>query len=544
MKKLSYRIILTFLLILSINILLTKVSYCQVNQEWIRRYNNPSNTRDESGGITLDKLGNVYVSGNSFYSSTTDIVTIKYSPSGSQQWTAIYPLNTSSHVKRVVTDMSDNIYVCSEVGNDFTGLYDIFLIKYNSAGVMLWLRDFGDGHAHGFYPYDLIIDRTGNIYEVGGTDAYGVGAFVVKYTPNGDTLWTRTYRPSGYNGSHVESAAIDSSNNLIIAGSCIIGSGFASDCLIIKYNSSGDMLWSNVYNSGGYNTMDFWLKTGIGSNDDIFVTGMGGLTGDYVTIRYNSSGIQQWIQRYRGPVSGNSANAATGLVVDNQNNIIVTGQSQSSVSVQDFATIKYNANGDSLWVKRYDNPSHGNDEAYSITLDEFGSIYVNGMSIIYGVWKFSTIKYDSNGNQKWIMQYPGAPKFQETSIVVDNLSNVYVVGDSSSGDTQDFITIKYAQLIGVNRQTSKVSEDYILYQNFPNPFNPQTTIKYFLPKASRLTIKIYNLLGYEIETVFEGKQKAGEHEFAFDGTELSSGVYFYSLTTDNYKETKKMILLK
>ncbi|MBN2571387.1 MAG: DUF4091 domain-containing protein, partial [Ignavibacteriales bacterium] len=85
---------------------------------------------------------------------------------------------------------------------------------------------------------------------------------------------------------------------------------------------------------------------------------------------------------------------------------------------------------------------------------------------------------------------------------------------------------------------------YRLEQNFPNPFNPETKISYYVPKTSNIKIEIYNSIGQLIKTIDEGIKQEGNYEFTFDATDLSSGVYFYKLKTDKAQIVKKMIYLK
>ncbi|MFZ0456181.1 MAG: T9SS type A sorting domain-containing protein, partial [Ignavibacteriaceae bacterium] len=85
---------------------------------------------------------------------------------------------------------------------------------------------------------------------------------------------------------------------------------------------------------------------------------------------------------------------------------------------------------------------------------------------------------------------------------------------------------------------------YQLYQNFPNPFNPVTTIKYSIPKSGFVNIKLYDILGRKIKTLVAGEEPAGNYEIKFDGSDLSSGIYFYTMSVENYISTKKMIILK
>ena len=85
---------------------------------------------------------------------------------------------------------------------------------------------------------------------------------------------------------------------------------------------------------------------------------------------------------------------------------------------------------------------------------------------------------------------------------------------------------------------------FSLSQNYPNPFNPVTYINYSIPISSKVSLKVFNLLGQEVATLFEGYRLTGNYEVVFDGSELASGVYFYRIKASNFIETKKLILLK
>ncbi|MBS1494920.1 MAG: T9SS type A sorting domain-containing protein [Bacteroidetes bacterium] len=98
--------------------------------------------------------------------------------------------------------------------------------------------------------------------------------------------------------------------------------------------------------------------------------------------------------------------------------------------------------------------------------------------------------------------------------------------------------------IGINSNTTEIASKFRLSQNYPNPFNPVTTIKYDLPFSNNVTLKIYGLLGNEIETLVNEKQNAGRYSVNFNASSLPSGVYYYKLTTDKFSETKKMLLVK
>jgi hypothetical protein len=99
--------------------------------------------------------------------------------------------------------------------------------------------------------------------------------------------------------------------------------------------------------------------------------------------------------------------------------------------------------------------------------------------------------------------------------------------------------------VSVQEPRSKaVPHEYQLSQNYPNPFNPFTQINYSVPRSSTITLKVYNLLGQEVASLFEGSRQAGNYTAILDGNKLASGVYLYRLVAENFVDTKKLVLLK
>ncbi len=94
------------------------------------------------------------------------------------------------------------------------------------------------------------------------------------------------------------------------------------------------------------------------------------------------------------------------------------------------------------------------------------------------------------------------------------------------------------------KEAGTVPLDFCLHNNYPNPFNPTTNIKFDLPKTSNVKIKIFDLLGKEIETLADEKLEAGIFIVNWDASQYASGLYFYQMITNDYVETKKMLLIK
>ncbi len=122
-----------------------------------------------------------------------------------------------------------------------------------------------------------------------------------------------------------------------------------------------------------------------------------------------------------------------------------------------------------------------------------------------------------------------------------NLAVFVDVGND--GTVDDTLTLKN-DLTGADDHGSLIPGEYRLYQNFPNPFNPVTTIRYGLPQKSAVTLTVYNLLGQEVATLVTMEEEAGYHEVRFDGSGLASGVYIYRLQAGDFVQSRKLILLR
>ena len=138
---------------------------------------------------------------------------------------------------------------------------------------------------------------------------------------------------------------------------------------------------------------------------------------------------------------------------------------------------------------------------------------------------------------------------QQDLFTADNVRYVRItITGLASGCWASFWEFKVfiSSLTGVEFDTHGeiIPKEFKLFQNFPNPFNPTTRIKYSVPKNSIVILKVYNLLGEEVTTLFEGFRERGNYTAAFDARGLTSGVYFYRLQSGSFAETKKFVLLR
>ena len=124
----------------------------------------------------------------------------------------------------------------------------------------------------------------------------------------------------------------------------------------------------------------------------------------------------------------------------------------------------------------------------------------------------------------------------------DNLNSITKLKELAS-HVQEFYNTEFVDIL--NTKQTVVPTGYTLYQNYPNPFNPKTTIEYEIPEKSFVTIKIYDILGREVQTLVNNEEKVRfKYKVVFDASTLASGVYFYRIQAGSFTETKKMVVLK
>jgi hypothetical protein len=268
--------------------------------------------------------------------------------------------------------------------------------------------------------------------------------------------WVQRYHGLGNRLNEATAVAVDGSNNVIVTGHSYTNAlGYASDYVTIKYSSDGVPLWTNRYaGPGSFN--DGHSAVVVDGDNNVIVTGWsinGQNYADYGTVKYSSAGVPLWTNFYKGPVD--DADVSYAVAVDSSNSVLVTGYSYSSPSSSassDYATIKYSSDGVPLWTNRYNGPGNGEDKAQAMVVDGSNNVIVTGYSDV-SAWSFAydyaTIKYSSAGVPLWTQRYngPGNGQDQASAMVMDNSGNVIVTGRSfGSGVYSDFATIKYTRV--------------------------------------------------------------------------------------------------
>ncbi len=544
---------------------------------WVERWNGPGMEWDYTTAIATDSLDNVYVAGYAWGWNSYDYATVKYDACGNELWAACYngTGNGNDKVVAMAVDDNGNVYVTGE--SEGTANYDFMTIKYDTAGRPLWFAPYS-GPENGYdAATSIATDRSGNSYVTG--FSYGIGSAIypiIKYDAFGTPVWV--VRSIGSSAS-APSVALDGDGNIYIAGSCY-GIGDYPDYATFKYDTSGNQIWVAFYN-GPENSADISMSLAVDGSGNVCVTGRsyGSGTGwDWATVKYDDIGQELWSARLSGV--GDDQDVPYDVELDESGNALITGVCSFSGTNSDYTTIKYDAFGNQIWLARYNGPGNSYDCAKSLALNGDGDVYITGTSCSDETYPedYATVKYDASGNQIWVARYNGPANFLDlaTCLALDNRGDVYVTGYSNTVRTNwDYLTIKYSggnseellgNLDGWDPVTATVLggekqvQDFRLHPCYPNPFNATTTIRFELPVAGYVKLEVFDVNGRNVGAhssapssglatipatgLIDGWREAGVHEFTFDGSHLPSGVYICRLQAGGFTASQKIILLK
>jgi uncharacterized delta-60 repeat protein len=416
-----------------------------IQQAWIARHTISAIGTNQAVGMVLDKEGNIIVAGHGTSTNGDfDYVTVKYSTSGTQLWATTFASPTDDQVRSMTLDKDGNSLL---TGTSLT-------VKYDKDGAEKWTAPFGGR--------GLAVEPSGGVYVTGfSTDTF---ATVKLQRDEGTNVWLRTEQYIAGRPDISQVIAVDSKSNVFISGqvTCYFDRmGNYMNRRTVAYDANGTVLWRTPAFPDDCR-LNFQAKLrGMGIDNDGNAIVSGDIDGQYqpfATVKYNASGGEVWRYSWSG---GQPYSTEQEMNIASDGSVYLCGSVHplppSPASV--YGVIKLTGEGQQSWVARYGDKSTGDHRANAIALDSNSNIYVTGQSPGETSGNdYATIKYDPDGNEKWVQRYngPGNGDDVATAIAVAPDGSVYVTGWSTTASNLiEITTIKYAQSPGLTLDTNR-----------------------------------------------------------------------------------------
>jgi len=546
------RFSVSMLIVVSLAVPLAQVqAQSDVHPNWVRQYMSEFAPEfDMPFAMAVDASGNALITGSfSGPHNLPDIVTIKYDSAGNTLWTRRYngPGDSWDIGRAVAIDPLGNVYVTGETHSAETDM-DYVTIKYSSSGAQEWTVQYNNGpEANADRALANAVDASGNVFVTGTSSGLGTADdyATIMYNSLGEQQWVARYNGPGNTQDRAAGLAIDADGNVYVAGSSGEGSANRSDFVTVKYNSSGVQQWVGRYT----NYWDYATAIAVDASANVYVTGHSYAFGtyyDYVTVKYSTDGVQKWARRWNGP--GTSDDIPYALKVDPSGNVLVTGDAFFEIDHgSDYGTVKYSPSGVELWVARYDGPGSATDIAWDLAIDDAGDVYVTGGSRGTDfVDDFLTIKYSASGVEQWTIRHSDEGEVYNiaTEIGLDGSGGVYVAGSGSRLGGRTATTVKYGRELPVTTGTDRTPRGYAFELAGPNPFGQRMVMRYSLGAREHTMLKVFNVRGQKVATLIDGVQDAGHRVAEWNAVGMPSGVYYVRLQAGDFVETKRVVLLK
>ena len=471
---------------------------------------------DYGWGIALDGDDNIYIAGNSRDTWGTpisahgegvdamDAFVVKLNNDGYLVWNTFMGSSVTVVAQSITLDASGNIYI---TGNSF-GTWGTPIRSYATGGITDSNQEIG---------LDIVLDDIGNIYVTGmAMDTWGTpinafvpgnNSFAAKLDNNGVLQWNTFMGDTESGGNNI---VLDNEGNIYVA----------NDGNITKLDSDGIRIWESC--PEGW-TIRYIESLTFDNSDHIYITGsskfswgtpINSYTGGTETFVAKLSTDGAWIwNTFMGCLNGDNG---YGITLDGRGSVYVTGSSQTGWGTPQNAHVGFwdvlisilNTDGALLWHTFLGSPGWSMDVGSDITIDGSGNVYITGFS--EGAWGAPINAFEGS----WGAFHAFVAKL--------SINNTFV---ATYSDTE-------------------IPSLFVLHQNFPNPFNPETTISFELPNISEVTINVFNMAGQKVIDLFKGRKEKGNHTLKWNAHNYPSGVYFIKMQADGFTQMRKCILMK
>ncbi|CAF3843588.1 unnamed protein product [Rotaria sp. Silwood1] len=378
------------------------------------------------------------------------------------------------------------------------------------------------------------------------------GAGVVLRTTNAGANWI--------NATGNLAAGFGGSNIYGLDGQTAITAGTVSGNAFVYRTSNGGVNWTQVFTqTGGFiNSVQltgglngYMMGDPVGTRWSLWNTNSTGLAWDSTGLNLDGTGEAGWNNGMfiTGTRVWFTTNTATGKIYYSTNSGLTFTAQQTGSTAATYGTVWFNgpsigmasSNGSLFYTT-----NAGTAWSALANLPGLATANVGGITGKNQTWwvtrnTASTNIYLTRDNgATWISQTCPSGAYSHVNLgrlSTGGSANVWAVGDAGK-------IIYLSGIVGVEPINSQIPSKYLLEQNYPNPFNPETNINFSLPKSSSVKLNVYNSTGKLITELVNEFKTAGNYSVKFDGADLSSGVYFYTIESEGFRQTKSMMLIK
>jgi murein DD-endopeptidase MepM/ murein hydrolase activator NlpD len=365
---------------------------------------------DYADSVAKDSQGNVYVGGgtNSFGAGGTDVLLLKYDPAGNLLWSKTWGGASDEYATAVGVGPDGFLYVTGGTFSFGAGWFDIFLLKLDLQGNIVWATTWGGGSYD--VGHDIGFDSAGNIYVVGEEYSFGPccsSAVLLKFTPSGGApIWTAAWKgPATYDTGY--SLAVDSNGNVIVAG--------------ISWDYSASPLHNSI-----------------------------------LLVKYDAAGNYVWSKNWATPMPGQDESwSFRGVTTDAAGNIYVGNRHANNCPTTDFSScdfdnliIKVDAGGNFQWARLWGGP--GYDNAGSLAIDPAGHLLVSAIGNVFGTPELSLLSFDTSGTVllKTVWNTKTAPTINWAGMALDE-TGIAVIAAAGFNNSGSWITADLPNVISL-----------------------------------------------------------------------------------------------
>lgn len=439
-------------------------------------------------------------------------------------------------------------YTDSYLDPNFVLRSDLWLIRTDESGNALWTRNYGGSE----YEIGRSVQQTadGGFVVVGETRSFGAGSadvWLIRTDDSGNILWTKTFGDTDFETGHLIQQTTD--GGFIIVGYTSISGAPYGDALLIRTDSLGVTLWTKTFGGSGYDIGNSVQQTADGG---FIITGA--TQGDLWLIRTDSLGVTDWTLTY--DVAGYN-DFGNSVRQTSDGGFIVAGDFFSETAGgTDILLLRTDDAGNILWTDFYGDGSVGTELGNSVQETADGGFIVAGQTSTFSAGQNDLwiIRTDDAGMTLWTQSFGGSENESGHSVRQTTDGGFIISGYTNSFGASStdvwLIRLDSEGPTGVTDQpVHGAPQTFVLAQNYPNPFNPITNIEYHVESSDFVTVKVYDLLGREIATLVNENLAPGRYRVQWDGRnrlgqQVSSGVYLYRLVAGGNVQTRQMLLVQ